>query len=349
MSRYNINEHTKPNKKAGLSNQATFVIIIVLSLLLFGIGAYLFYNKPTRKIVEPTNHHRPVVVTQTASDTTPTPKPPIDKKTPDIIPPEPIPDVDNKPVNPNFCPIEEIVKNATAKTNYQVYGGIPKGKNNSRNFSILNNIAFTVGYSEKRDNPIWVAYRLDKTLSPKFFKRPSYFKADDRTTARIKAKVYTKSGYDRGHMAPNKAIVSRYGKDAQLETFSMSNIVPQRPKLNRRVWKRLEGLEIKYSNKFKQIWVITGPIFDEHIEKIKEQVEIPDKFFRILIDEKDNSIRTLQFIIPQGVKGNEPLEDFLTSIDNIERETDIDFFSPLSDKYEDLLESKVPYDLWELD
>ena len=51
---------------------------------------------------------------------------------------------------------------------------------------------------------------------------------------------YTRTGYDRGHMAPNYLIATRYGKVAQRETFLMSNIVPQTPELNRGPWRILE-------------------------------------------------------------------------------------------------------------
>ena len=244
------------------------------------------------------------------------------------------------------CPIENSIIKATMATKNLVFGGIPKRLKPEKNFEVLKNIGYEVGYSEKRDDPIWVGYRVDRMKHPFHLKRPHGFKADFRTISRIKSKYYSKSGYDRGHMAPNAAIMTRYGKDAQLQTFKMSNITPQRPKLNRRVWKRLEMLEMTYANKYGSIWVITGPIFGSLIEKLKQKVEIPDKFFKILIDEDGNHIRTMQFIIPQNVTGREHLVKFLTSIDEIEKETNLDFFSPLSDKYENILERKIPTKLW---
>ena len=52
---------------------------------------------------------------------------------------------------------------------------------------------------------------------------------DERTAARVSHDDY-KPGtdrFDRGHMAPNHAIATRYGREAQLETFLMSNVCPQ--------------------------------------------------------------------------------------------------------------------------
>jgi len=65
-------------------------------------------------------------------------------------------------------------------------------------------------------------------------------------------------------MAPNHAIATRYGEQAQIETFFMSNICPQRPDPNRKVWKHLEATEADdYGNRFEEVWVIDGPIFPD--------------------------------------------------------------------------------------
>jgi endonuclease G len=147
-------------------------------------------------------------------------------------------------------------------------------------------------------------------------------------------------------MAPNSAISSQYGRQAQLETFLMTNICPQSPDLNRKIWQKLEKLETEYAQNFETVWVITGPVFDEHIQQLKNGIEIPDAFFKILFDEQQGNLRTLAFLIPQTVTGKEPIEKFITSIDEIERLSGLDFLAPLSDKNEDQLEAAVANSLW---
>jgi len=78
------------------------------------------------------------------------------------------------------------------------YGGIPKS-----NATIIENTGFTIGYSELRMNPLWVAYRVFHADNPVSSKRPSKFKVDNRTEAKVSHDDYTHSGYDRGHMAVN--------------------------------------------------------------------------------------------------------------------------------------------------
>lgn len=236
-------------------------------------------------------------------------------------------------------PVNQELKEATLKYGNIIYGGFPICASDTVN--ILQNTAYYSAYSEKRRNPLWVAYRLDCATGTNQLHRPGGFAPDNRTKARIRSKIYKNTGYDRGHMCPNSAIALRYGRKAQLETFVMSNVVPQKPALNRHVWERLERLEEAYSNKYENVWVITGPIFDDHIELMKKQVEIPDAFFKILLDEQDNKVRALAFILPQDVTGKESLTDFLTSIDEIERRTGLNFLEPMTDLYEDKLEAEI--------
>jgi endonuclease G len=248
-------------------------------------------------------------------------------------------------IAPSFIPIEPALAEQTRLHNNQIYGGEPKTASQTK-LLLLRNIGFYAGYCDERRNPLWVAYRLDAKDFEHRLSRPKGFSIDHRTLARVEPKEYAKSGYDRGHLAPNSAIATRFGREAQLETFKMSNIVPQTPELNRRIWQRLEKLEEDCANNRGSIWVITGPVFDEHIKTIGNNIEVPDAFFIIIVDEEQEGIKTLAFLIPQTVTGKEPIEHFLTSIDEIEKLTKLDFFWPMSDQLEDKLESSTASRLW---
>lgn len=233
------------------------------------------------------------------------------------------------------------------------FEGVPKENSLSlKSYArVFRNDAFLVGYSEYRKSPLWVSYRVSKVPDgSKSLKRPSYFKSDERVFFEVTHKDYTHSGYDRGHLAPNYAISTLYGKEAQLETFLMSNIVPQKPNLNRKLWQRLEEVEVKhFTNLADEIWVVTGPIYDENIEELESGVEIPDKFFKIYAMKRDNSVEFLSFIMPQDVKGNERLDKFLSSVDEVEALTNFDFFHKLEDKIEIDKEMNSNPKLWNLE
>lgn len=220
---------------------------------------------------------------------------------------------------------------------------------------VLRNDGFMVGYSELRGNPLWVIYHLTPIAAdaPRL-KRPQRFDNDWRSLARIGHDDYSGSGFDRGHLAPNYAISRLYGHSGQLDTFRMTNITPQRPDLNRKVWQRLEEVEAdSFAPRFGSVWVTTGPIFDHDVARLKSsaQVEIPDACYKIYaVPAEVNGGRPLllALLMPQGVQGNERLDSFVTTVDQVEALTGFDFFSELPDELEESLESRSEASAWHL-
>lgn len=236
------------------------------------------------------------------------------------------------------------------------FQGVPQTQNWQQPFHwfrTLRNDAFMLGYSDLRGNPLWVSYKVN-TVTPraKHLSRPQHFSKDWRTLNPVTHEDYLHSGYDRGHMAPNYAISRLYGKQAQLDTFLMSNITPQRPKLNQKLWQRLEDVEINhFTHLGKDLWVYTGPIFKGKSKRLNNawNVEIPDAFYKIYARPTPyNTPKILAFLMPQTVKGNEPLTRFLTTVDNIEKLTGLDFFADLEDPIENKLESTIASTSWKL-
>ncbi|MBL9214628.1 MAG: DNA/RNA non-specific endonuclease [Opitutaceae bacterium] len=212
---------------------------------------------------------------------------------------------------------------------------------------VLVNDGYVVGYSDALGNPRWAAYRafdLELRDAPA---RPDEFVVDMRTSARVDPGVYSRSGYDRGHLAPNFAIATRYGKRAQEETFRMSNICPQRHALNAGPWKRLEQkVATSYPARFGEVWVLAGPVFGPKPERLKGRVAVPDAFFMIIVDEEGGRARAQAFLFPQDTPAEAPLEGFLVSIDEVERRTGLDFLRDLPDDAEAALEARAVARVW---
>ncbi len=225
-----------------------------------------------------------------------------------------------------------------------IYGGVPE---HGENLSVLTNIAYTVAYSDRRGNPLWVAYRLFDVPTLEAGRRPDYFKMDRRTQARIPYHAMSGSGYDRGHMAPNYGIATRYGNEAQAETFLMSNVTPQSPYINRRIWRKLEIMAARnYGRYFEEVWVITGPVFEGAVERLAAGVDVPTHFYKILVDERAGRLRAMAFLIEQDPPPFTRLRTRLTSIDHIEHLTGIDFFPALPNEAEQCLERTAASRLW---
>ncbi len=75
---------------------------------------------------------------------------------------------------------------------------------------------------------------------------------------RAELRDYAHSGFDRGHMAPSGDMPD---EGSQQESFSLANMVPQAPKLNRGIWEGIESAVRHLSEKEGDLYVVTGPIF----------------------------------------------------------------------------------------
>ncbi len=227
-----------------------------------------------------------------------------------------------------------------------VYGGAPQAA--AGDVRVLTNRGYVVGYSESLANPLWAAYKMvDLPKIPSAGKRPERFEVDRRTAARISPDAYTGSGYDRGHLAPNYAIATRYGAAAQRETFLMSNIVPQRHSLNAGLWRELEErIATSYPARYGEVWALVGPIFPAQPRMLRDRVAIPEAFFLIVVDENEGGLRTMAFIIPQEIPPHGDPARFLTTIEEVQRRTGLDFLRELEDSAEKQVEQAMASRVW---
>jgi endonuclease G len=152
---------------------------------------------------------------------------------------------------------------------------------------VLKHKYFTISYNSYHRLANWVKYSLKKEDLNGQWKRPSKFKADP-----ILKKLgidpvvhddYTHSGYARGHLAPAEDFA--YSKEAIESTFIMSNVIPQKGSVNSGSWAQLEKKVRKWACGELNITVYTGPILKENLPKIKNQISVPDEFFKLVIDE----------------------------------------------------------------
>lgn len=184
---------------------------------------------------------------------------------------------------------------------------------------ILHKKAFDICYSCEFKTPKLVIYQVDsylmdaKNLPRKNIRfRPDY---NLPTKCRSYSKDYSKTGYDRGHLAPNA--VFDYDYSIQKQTFLMSNIAPQKPKLNRKLWAKIERFTRLQARKYKKISVITGVCGSSG--KIKNNVNIPEYWYKIIFLPNG---KTISFLTPNTNYGmsKAKLRDFLVDLETIEKE-----------------------------
>lgn len=242
----------------------------------------------------------------------------------------------------------DFVAAVAAGDRTHAYGGAPLARGFAHPIRLLVNAGYAAGYCDVLENPAWAGYRVgDVAGLPEPAERPDKFEVDGRTAARVDPSAYLNSGYDRGHLAPNYAIATRYGEAAQRETFLMSNIVPQRHGLNAGVWKELEmKIATSYPGRFGEVWVLAGPVFAARPPKLPNGTAVPQAFYMIVIDESEGRVRAQAFLFPQETPAGAEAGEFLVEIDEIERRTGLDFLHELPDAAEDALEGRRAGAVW---
>ena len=258
---------------------------------------------------------------------------------------------------------ETFIRTRPRPSRDPLYAGEPRDikslRSPPKNIKVLHNAGYITGYDESKHSPAWVAYRLHRhgevgensVAAPRDLFR---FKTDSRTESRITERFYHRSGYDRGHLAPNDAIGVNYGVEAQRETFLMSNIAPQLPQFNRGVWAYLERIEQNnWANAREAVWVITGPIYNQDERaKLRYQnraIPVPSSYFKMFVDEEGARIRILSLVVPQDTKRGAALERLLRSVDEVESASGLDFNPDLPDLLEETLESEKPGSAWQVE
>lgn len=229
-----------------------------------------------------------------------------------------------------------------------LFAGAPKriGEPAPDDIRVINRGEFIIGWSDKLRHPYWCAYHVVKDAKYEIGKRPSFTK--DRSLHQSPAPDdYTKSGYDRGHMVPNYAIVSRYGVDEQRKTFMMSNIAPQTPALNRGVWRDVEHrIADFWTARYGEIWVIVGcvPTYRETLPGTS--IEVPSAYYQIIIAQEGMDVRAVAMLFQQRISWHEWAARNIVPIAEIEQLTGLDFNPDLPSFIQDPLESELPSRLW---
>ena len=147
---------------------------------------------------------------------------------------------------------------------------------NTINYSqVIKTDIFTVNYSEKYEQPLWLEYTIQcpnghAERTGMNFWVPKGIKTSDDTD-------YINNIYDKGHLAPAAAF--NCDKETLLKTFSYLNSALQHEGLNRGQWARLESFERSLANFFSQeVKVRVDVLFEGKLKKVKGGATIPSGF-----------------------------------------------------------------------
>lgn len=232
----------------------------------------------------------------------------------------------------NFADIELALD-----ANRNVIYGDPTGSTEQT----LHYTGYSSGYDYDTKNSLWVSYNLQK----RYFEGRKYvknrkFKPSPDIKRRFSAELdsYKKTGYDRGHLAKQEDMKGR-NRNCELEACYLNNVSPQLKNFNRGIWKNLEDQCQEWLLGFDEGWVITGPVFDSQKELLKNDLEIPDAFYKILVLRKKDNLEFRSFLIPHINRKDDSFK-YQTSIDEVEKVTNLDFFPLMDDSLENIIEKR---------
>ena len=223
---------------------------------------------------------------------------------------------------------------------------IPRLKE-KRQEQVIKHEGYTVSYNSEYRIANWVAYELTATeAKSKKTERSNKFVSDPQVKgATAMNEDYTRSGYDRGHLAP--AGDMKWSAKAMRESFYLSNICPQKPKLNRGIWKDLEEQCRLWALDNGSLLIVTGPVITGDMKRLgKNKVAIPKSFYKVLCYYTEKGYKGIGFLFENRDYKDNSLKSMVIPIDSVEKVTGIDFFPSIPDDQEKEMEATVDWSSW---
>lgn len=218
---------------------------------------------------------------------------------------------------------------------------------------------YSLEHSYKYKHSYWIAYRFDNTTGGNVGRNEAY-KPDPELPSQYAAKHndYTNSGYTRGHLCASSD--RQYSKEANQQTFYMSNISPQSGNgfnQSGSAWNtgedKVQAWGYNISRSTDTLYVVKGGTIGEGMIKgyIKNEIAIPKYFFMAVLFRSGDNYKAIGFYMPhENLKDDPDKKDpkkYLMSIDALEQETGINFFHNLPDNIENTVEATYNVNDWQ--
>lgn len=208
---------------------------------------------------------------------------------------------------------------------------------NTRNHSnyLIEKPQYALAYNCTRGTANWVSWQLNRSWLGKV-ERSNDFRPDlelPQDCYAVRPTDYRGSGYDRGHLVPSGDRTRR--KSDNSATFLMSNMIPQSPANNREVWRELEEYSRDLVDQGKELYIVAGG--SGTAKKIAQsKIIVPKYTWKVILvleqanGEIDENSRTIAVWIPNSEKvNNTDWQDYIVSVDEVEKKTGYNFFSVL--------------------
>ena len=195
-------------------------------------------------------------------------------------------------------------------------------------------VFFATGYSKRDNHGYWSAYRLDEEQIAEMPEHPTRPNVKFKQNPKLKGgnyvqprhDSYMQTGFDRGHLAPNGAMA--WDQDAQRASFTISNIAPQNPPMNRNIWRCFEVSIRDWAADSGSTFVVVGTMrgtktVSSTRDPNRVKINVPTHYIAMVYREKP-APRAIGVMVP-NTKGHLDVRDFMMSVSDLERRTGYKF------------------------
>jgi endonuclease G len=248
--------------------------------------------------------------------------------------------------------LEEQPRTANAPTATSLYtalGNPSRATNdpaNKNNFLLVKR-QYTLSYNNDKGEPNWVSWSLQSSDIGDAERQNNFHPeaALPDGYKRVTPNDYTGTGFDRGHVCNSKDRSS--SAEDNSETFSMANMLPQTPDLNRQVWESLESYCRNLVKQGNQLFIIAGGYGSAKTIGKSNKVNVPTNCWKVVLvfpqgsSDINKNTRVIAVDMPnvQGI-ATDSWQKYLTTIQDLKRKTGYDFFSSVPQDVKNALETK---------
>jgi endonuclease G len=269
-------------------------------------------------------------------------------------------------------------KNATGNGNLDSRIEVPRIVGGNDNYLLIRTVPsyginYIIEWNNTKKAQRWTAFQMYKGNSNKSWNRNNW--ADEAETnewvkknlaeygytdpfqpdpdlpqsVRTELSQYKNSSYSRGHICASADRLN--SKEANEQTFYLSNILPQSSRLNTGTWEDMENKVRTWNvDQFREtLYVVKGGTIDDAHSSVesRSQLTIPAYFFMAVVSLKGGKYNGMAFILEHGNPASN-YKNCVFTIDQLEQMTGIDFFCNLPDDVENAMEATVDYSFWKL-
>lgn len=216
-----------------------------------------------------------------------------------------------------------------------------------RKEEIIRYEGYTVSYNVDYKLANWVFWELTsgEALS-KQEERSGKFAPDPSLKGKTAMNEdYSRSGYDRGHLAP--AGDMKWSMKSMQQSFYYSNIAPQNPRLNQGIWNNLENRCRQWAIAYDKVLIVAGPVLSNGMKRLgKNRIAVPGQFYKVICAVSGGKYEGIAYLLDNKDYKNTSLRSLAIPIDSVEKVTGIEFFPELPEEAMRRMKSAVDMSCW---